>query len=169
MKVSQDELLKAIERHGGCVNQIAREYKMTSNGLRKRLRENPELAEAVQEARETLIDEAEAGLRKAVKQQKPWALKLVLTTIGAKRGYGHRLQVESDMRARIIIKLPDNGRRLTPLSPSGLIEYEQPQGGAVVHSEIEPSAITQELLVTMDEPSQSTTRANSETNEGNPE
>lgn len=164
MKISRDELKRSIIKHGGVVTRIAAAHGITVRGLRKRIAENPDLREALEEARDQLIDEAEAGLRLAVKDRKAWAIKLALTTIGAKRGFGRKLEVESHARGRIILRLPDSNRRLTPLKGDGLVQYETDGPGAMVHIGLEPEAETLEIEGTTEETTQTATRAEPESN-----
>jgi hypothetical protein len=55
----------------------------------------PEVAEAVADAREELIDIAELRLRKAVQDGEAWAIALTLKTIGKGRGYVERHEVQN--------------------------------------------------------------------------
>ncbi len=167
MKVKRMELLTAIRRHGGCVNKIAAEFKITPRGLRKRLQENPDLKAACNEAREQMMDLAEQGLLKAIKDGKGWAIRLCLTSIGRGRGYGKTIRVEADARPRIIIRLPDNNRRLTPGQNSDYIRFEQPNGMDSVRLEPQaaPPMILQADLSLENQPTRTETRATQ--NEGN--
>lgn len=146
------------------MKRIAQAHGITPRGLRKRIAENPDLKECFEEARAQLLDEAELGLRAAVKDRKPWALKLVLTTLGARRGFGRKLEVESHARGKIILRLPDSNRRLTPLKGDGLIQYETDGPGAMVHIGLEPEAETLEIEGTTEETTQTATRAEPESN-----
>jgi hypothetical protein len=125
MKATKAELIKSIERHGGIMSHIAREFGLTIRGVQKRVAKDPDLQDAVTQAREQLIDEAEAGLRLAVKERRPWALKLVLTTLGRHRGYTQRVEVETngDRSNNVTIVLPDNGRaQLQQAEPKAFVE-----------------------------------------------
>lgn len=112
MKATKSEIIKSIERNGGIMSYIAEDFGLTIRRIQQRVAADEDLREAVKQARETLIDEAEAGLRAAVKEGKAWAIKLTLCTLGRHRGFTQRVEVETngERSSNVVILLPDNGR-----------------------------------------------------------
>lgn len=71
---------------------------------------DPELRELFFEAREEVLDKAEAGLASAVSVGSPWAIRFALTHLGKNRGYGQTIKVETDAGSRVVVYMPDDGR-----------------------------------------------------------
>lgn len=91
-KYTADEVIDAIRRGHtasgasrllGCVPQ-------TVNNYAARM---PTVAAELKEQRRQLIDLAELSLRKAVLEGQPWAVALVLKTIGKGEGYTERVEL----------------------------------------------------------------------------
>lgn len=74
----------------GCKPEVVRGY----------VKRFPMVAMATHDAREELVDHAELSLRKAVHDGEPWAVTLVLRTLGKDRGYVERQ--ESTVEAHIV-------------------------------------------------------------------
>ena len=55
---------------------------------------------------ETLLDDAETGLAKAVREGEKWAIIFVLSTLGKKRGYTKEQTI--DMNQHIIVDVPES-------------------------------------------------------------
>lgn len=110
MKVSKPELLQAI-RDGGQVSELAKRFGITPRGLRKRIQENGDLRDALNESREQLVDLAQSKLGDAVREGAAWAVKFTLETWGRDRGFTRTVQVESDAPAGVMhLYFPDDGR-----------------------------------------------------------
>lgn len=62
--------------------------------IQKRAKAEPEIQDAIDEQRGLLLDDAEAGLTKAVKAGESWAIQFTLKTLGHIRGYTQRAQLE---------------------------------------------------------------------------
>jgi hypothetical protein len=54
----------------------------------------PELRKLVEQCRETRVDLAESALDRAVARDEPWAVSLVLKTLGKNRGYVPKTEVD---------------------------------------------------------------------------
>lgn len=86
---SDDAIKKALLSSHGLVTRAAKKIGCSHVTVRERVKASPELQEVQRQAREPMVDDAEHGLRLAVKKQKPWAVALTLRTLGRDRGYGH--------------------------------------------------------------------------------
>ncbi|SRR6266498_1184626 len=84
-KVSQ--VVSAIHDTKGALCLAAQRLGCARSTIYDFVRRYPAVAQAVDDEREKLIDIAELRLRKAVNDGKPWAIALVLKTLGKSRGY----------------------------------------------------------------------------------
>ena len=82
-----NQVKKAIIKHRGILAQVAKTCGTSRNTIHKKIRNNPKLQEAVEEARESFVDDGESALVIAVRNQESWAVSLLLKTLGANRGY----------------------------------------------------------------------------------
>jgi hypothetical protein len=51
--------------------------------------------------RESIVDNAESAFNKAVVTEQPWAIQFALRTIGRKRGYVDRQEIQQETRVTI--------------------------------------------------------------------
>ena len=113
MKISKKRLLGEIQAKGGNLSEIARAHKMTYAGVLKRVKEDSELTAALEETRENLVDLAQSQLVAAVQEGAAWAVKFTLETWGKSRGFTkHADEIKQEPQGRIVLYLPDNGRRI---------------------------------------------------------
>lgn len=70
-------------------------YDVKPDGTPKRKR----LIERIEEQREVRLDRAEYRLDEAIDRGEPWAITLMLKTLGRKRGYQEKIEVDSTRSA----------------------------------------------------------------------
>ena len=72
------------------------------------VKKHPTLAAAMNECRAVCIDRAELKLMKAVEKGEPWAIAMVLKTIGKERGYVERQEIKHDgsVSSNVTVYLP---------------------------------------------------------------
>jgi len=94
-KVSDAQLKKAITDADGVLSVAARALGIDRKTVYNRLEKSLELAEAVEEARESLTDVAENELGKAIRAGNLTAIifHLKASPTGRKRGYNERMEV----------------------------------------------------------------------------
>lgn len=112
-KVTDAQIKAAIEKRAGVLAAVARQLKISRQALWKRTNASPELKQAIADAREALVDDAESALQEAIKKKEPWAVRLVLLTLGKNRGYSRAVEVSGTVNATGVVhvlELPDNGR-----------------------------------------------------------
>lgn len=87
---TDEEVIQALYETGGNINATATLLKLGSKPLRERIRRNPELKEAMLEAREQLLDMAEGHVARELRKKRPnmETVKWYLTKQGRNRGYG---------------------------------------------------------------------------------
>lgn len=121
MKITKTVLMKEFREWDGNLSEIARRHGMTYNAVHKRVKEDPVLSATLQEVRESLVDEAQVQLGRAVREGTAWAVTFTLETCGKSRGFSKQIEViEPPDRAKVIVPLPDNGR-MRPADPSKVL------------------------------------------------
>jgi hypothetical protein len=86
-KLKLDEVCFALREEAGLLTRACVRLNCSRNGLAKFIQRHPKALEVLHDARESLIDDAEAGLRKAVQDGEWRAIMFVLTVLGKKRGF----------------------------------------------------------------------------------
>ena len=93
-KVTDFQCIKALRANKGLIGPTARACGITYDGIYKRIKNNPELEKVMNDAREDIVDTAEAELFIHVEQGNLDAIKFTLSRIGKKRGYSEKTEVE---------------------------------------------------------------------------
>lgn len=87
-RYSDRAIIKALQQTRGLIAPAAAALGCDEMTIRRRVREVPEVASAMHEARAGLLDLAESKLLQAIENGEAWAISLTLRTIGRDRGYG---------------------------------------------------------------------------------
>jgi hypothetical protein len=93
VKHTEDEIKDALFRASGLLRPAAAVLGVSVQGLRARINRNQSLQKALIDAREQIVDKAEESLWNCIDKQEPWAVALVLKTLGKNRGYVERQEV----------------------------------------------------------------------------
>ena len=105
-----EQVVKAI-RDGHTPKGAAVILKCHSDTVRNYARRYKTVKDALEVERRDLFDLAESSLRLAVIGGEPWAVALVVKTLGKDAGYSERTEVEQfSTEAKVILHMPDNGR-----------------------------------------------------------
>jgi hypothetical protein len=99
-KYSRKTVLATLRTHHGLISLAADALGCSRSTLYAYLDADPELAAVVEEERERLVDLAEDGLFFHLTERSPWAIALVLKTLGKSRGYGDRAAPGSPLDGR---------------------------------------------------------------------
>jgi hypothetical protein len=86
-KLKLDEVLLVCDLVRGNVSRAAERLAVTRWALQKFLKRHPRAQDAFTQWRQRLVDEAESQLWDCVQERQPWAIALVLKTLGKFRGY----------------------------------------------------------------------------------
>src|SRR5215813_1946440 len=89
-KYAVSKVIEALRIHHGLLVFAADELGCSRQTLYNYAERYPAVAEVLAEERERRIDVAEQGLDYHLEQKSPWAIALVLKTLGRPRGYGDR-------------------------------------------------------------------------------
>jgi hypothetical protein len=87
---SDEEMVAALEEKHGLVYLAAKSLGCSPDTIRHRAKQSPAVAECIVAQRGQVIDTAEERLYEAVHKGQPWAVGLVLKTLGRDRGYVER-------------------------------------------------------------------------------
>ena len=95
-EASEDEtrLAELLTDMRGNISATARAVQRSWRAIYHKIEKSPYLKAVVEEARETILDEAESVLFEAVKRGDAWAVCFVLKTIGKNRGFSERMNVD---------------------------------------------------------------------------
>lgn len=105
LKISVADVLPLVEQNKGNVAAIARKLGVTRGTIWNRCKESPTLMAALEDARESMIDNAESMLYKKVIDGDVTALIFFLKTQAKSRGYVERQELTGtngqDLRIRL--------------------------------------------------------------------
>lgn len=92
-------IVEALLVHRGLIAAAARQIGCTEETIRKRARRSPAVRQAITDGRERLLDLSEERMVEAIKRDEPWAISLVLKTLGKNRGYVERQETVNKAEA----------------------------------------------------------------------
>ena len=95
---STDSIIAALRETNGLISLAAKRLRCSPGTIYYRARKVQAVQRVIDECRGELVDLGELALRNAVLKGEPWAVGLVLKTLGKNRGYVERQ--EHDMRGR---------------------------------------------------------------------
>jgi 3'-phosphoadenosine 5'-phosphosulfate sulfotransferase len=86
-KYTTEQIVDALRQTHGLISKAAERLNCSTSTIYERKLGSKAIQQAIDECRDEIIDYAELALRSAVLERQPWAVALVLRTIGRKRGY----------------------------------------------------------------------------------
>ncbi len=89
-----ERALEAVRACRGKLHLAAKKLGISYTTLYKATIEHPEIMEAVEDAREYMLDVTEDALYTAIMRKEPWAIKFHLETQGRERGYGNKVSLQ---------------------------------------------------------------------------
>lgn len=93
VKFTNAQIIEGLKSVNGMVYLAARKIGCNPQTIYNRMKKNTAIREACDNARGELIDISEQKLRAAVMNGEPWAVAMVLKTLGKHRGYVERQEV----------------------------------------------------------------------------
>ena len=135
-RISNKRVEEEIHKYHGNLSACARGLGRSRSWLYLHLESNPKLWDAVHEARETMLDNAESVLYKKVLAGSTPELLFFLKTQGKKRGYIERQQLEhsGDQKVRIVVEYADIEGDTSEAAPAAASGYQR--GEAVQRPEL---------------------------------
>ena len=86
-------IVEALRDADGLISVAAKRLGCSTSTIYRRAERVPTVRQVIDDARSELVDKAEAALRAAVENGAPWAVALVLRTLGKGRGYVERQEL----------------------------------------------------------------------------
>lgn len=93
LKVTKKALIEAIKETSGNLTEVATRCGVARKTVHERINRDPELAQVVQDARDSLVDLAESEIRKLIEQGNIAAIIFTLKTWGKHRGWVERVEL----------------------------------------------------------------------------
>lgn len=90
-RLGNERIIKALEASFGILTDAAKKLRVHRKTLAEWIKDDPELAEARDYARDMLLDLGETKLMQNVRAGKERSVQYLLDTQGRQRGYGQRL------------------------------------------------------------------------------
>jgi transposase len=103
---SEKLVLEAIKGTGGIVSQVAKRLGCDWSIAKKYINKWEKTKKAYDDEREAILDLAESAVYKAIKEGNTQDAKWVLATIGKKRGFSEKHEVEHSGAVQIIDDVP---------------------------------------------------------------
>jgi len=88
------QVIEAITQARGLVTAAARLLGCDPSTVDRYVNRYPTVAAAKRQAREGILDMAEAGLIQSIRDREPWAIKYYLSTQGKDRGYTEKHEMD---------------------------------------------------------------------------
>jgi len=92
--VKTEAIIDALEKTGGMISVAARMLRCHPQTIRNRAKRVQAVKQVILDSRAAIIDDAELAVKAAVLRGEPWAVSLVLRTLGRERGYTERAEIE---------------------------------------------------------------------------
>lgn len=93
VRIPTDKIIEALRATNGLVSLAAKRVPCSITTINARRKAVAAVEAVVKECRAEIVDYGELALRKAVIAGEPWAVALVLRTLGKDRGYVERQEV----------------------------------------------------------------------------
>lgn len=90
---TNEQMIAALAAKKGLVYHAAKVLGCRPGTIYERAQRSQEVAQAIRDQRGEIVDNAEMKLFKAVDRGEPWAVGMVLKTLGKDRGYVERSEV----------------------------------------------------------------------------
>ncbi len=97
-KYTTEQIVAALHEMNGMIYLAARRLGCAPTTIYRRAEHVKIVQQAIQDSRGELVDIAEQKLRAAVLDREPWAVALVVKTLGKDRGYVERQEVQIEIR-----------------------------------------------------------------------
>ena len=113
--IPTDRIIAALRETNGLISLAAKRVPCSVTTIYTRARNVQAVAQVIRECRAELVDYGELALRRAVIDGEPWAVGLVLKTLGKDRGYIERQEITGADGGDIRM-VWDDGREVAPFA-----------------------------------------------------
>jgi hypothetical protein len=118
-RIPTDRIIQALRETNGLVSLAAKRVPCSITTINVRRKRVQAVEQVIQECRGELVDLGELALRKAVLNGEPWAVGLVLKTLGKDRGYVERQEITGRDGNELTIRYVNDWRDSTADAASG--------------------------------------------------
>ena len=108
MALKVKDIEQAIIEKRGNISNVARSLRVSRQAIYNKIKTSPKLQQALEDAREDMLDEAENVLYERALAGQTAELIFFLKTQGKRRGYTERQEIEHDGQTEIVIKYADD-------------------------------------------------------------
>ena len=102
---TSEQIAQALRDTNGLVSLAAKRLGCAPNTIYYRAKAVKSVKQAMDDCRGELVDFAELALRSSVIDKEPWAVSLVLKTLGKDRGYVERQEVTGADNGPVLVKV----------------------------------------------------------------
>src|SRR5512133_899404 len=106
-ELNAEKVIQKIHEVKGNLSMVARSFVMSRQTLYNYIKTRPTVQAAVEEARETMIDNVESALYSAALNGEAWAVCFFLKTQGKHRGYVERQELTGADSGPVTIRIID--------------------------------------------------------------
>ena len=110
LTITDEQIEETLYKCLGNVSSAAKMLGLSRQWLKQRIDRSNKLSSVLNESRDTIIDIAELKLIKAVESGEPWAISLILKTLGKVRGYSEKVDV--NQTGNIVIRFDEQDKGL---------------------------------------------------------
>jgi hypothetical protein len=128
-RFSAEQVAQALRASHGLSTHAAKRLGCKPHTILAYVRRHPICAQAQEEAREALMDDAEARLSEAIERGEPWAVTFALRTVGKGRGYVEKVEHSGGRQDKVIVEVVYSDDVLRPGGLSGIVVEEAPALG----------------------------------------
>lgn len=104
-KFTTEQIINALRETNGLVSLAARRLGCSAMTIYRRAKKTQAIQQAIDDSRGELVDQAELALRASVLNKQPWAVSLVLRTLGKDRGYTERHEFAGPGGEEMVIRV----------------------------------------------------------------
>ena len=94
-RIPTDRIIECLRETNGLISLAAKRVPCSPTTIRRRALDVAAVRQVIDDGRSELVDYGELALRRAVIAGEPWAVGLVLKTLGKSRGYSEKIETES--------------------------------------------------------------------------
>ena len=102
---TSEEIIEALKATNGLISLAARRLGCTPETIYGRAKKVQAVQTIIDQAREELVDLAELSLRRKIVEGEGWAVMATLKTLGKKRGYVEKQELEVTNQEIVVKKL----------------------------------------------------------------
>jgi|WetSurMetagenome_2_1015567.scaffolds.fasta_scaffold218296_1 hypothetical protein len=124
-----EQVVEAIKKNHGLLAAAAADLHVSRTTVYNYVKRYPTIRQAMEEARESVLDMAESQLYKAVKNGSIPAIMFLLKTVGRTRGYVERQEIIGDITSKgdkLEVRPIDYRTSVAPLAPRPVADSAAP-------------------------------------------